>query len=149
MKISHYLASRLSCVFDVEGEPSLRIIKVCSTSEDRAKGLQGHAPIKSNEGMLFAWDDDDYRIFHTRNVAFPLDVTGISNEKVVSVNRSVPPESEGIRTEPSTFVIECNGGWAKRNEVVVGTKVAFEGLQTHTSPSLPSGSFKRCENETQ
>lgn len=65
-------------------------VSVADTWAEKIKGLSGSEPLKRNKGMLFLYDDADFRTFWMRGMNYPIDIIWIREARVVGIEHSVP-----------------------------------------------------------
>jgi hypothetical protein len=115
------------------------------TPKERARGLQGHAALGDDEGMLFIFPGEGKLTFWNKGVTFPIDIIFADQlGEIVSVSRNVPPcpatqtdctlySSEG----EAAYVLEVAGGLSER----LGTDIGYHlKLPAGTESSTWSGS---------
>jgi len=78
-------------------------VEIVDTNAERARGLMFRESLCGNCGMLFAFDDLDYRSFWMKNTLMPLDIIFID----------------------ARYVLEVNGGFTKENNINVGDKLVL------------------------
>jgi len=108
-------------------------VEIADSPAKRELGLQYRRDLASDRGMIFLFPSQSEQTFWMKNTPIPLDIIFIDRElKIVGiVEQSVPfsldPRSVG---RPSQYVLEINGGLAKRNGIRPGDSVTFEGIAT-------------------
>jgi len=108
-------------------------VEIADSPAKRELGLQYRRDLASDRGMIFLFPSQSEQTFWMKNTPIPLDMIFIDRElKIVGiVEQSVPfsldPRSVG---RPSQYVLEINGGLAKRNGIRPGDSVTFEGIAT-------------------
>lgn len=131
---------------------------LAETSDEHITGLQRHASLSEDEGMLFAFDPPRGATFWMGKVAFPIDIIGIdSNMRVTRVVEAAQPKSLDRWTFPKVaFVLETPAGWARRNAITRGAQVAEADPVSELSSRqagyteddgwlLPDGSFQEVK----
>jgi uncharacterized membrane protein (UPF0127 family) len=76
-------------------------------------GLMYRSSMKTNQGMLFIFPDNDYRSFYMKNTEIPLDIIYLSEDKtIVSIQKNAQPMNESsLPSEgPAKYVLEVNAG---------------------------------------
>lgn len=91
------------------------------------KGLSNHNPICSKCGMLFIFPDKAERTFVMREMRFPLDIIWIDEDKVVKIDKNLPPEGSFPENNyaslaPVNYVLEVNAGLTEKENIKVGDK---------------------------
>jgi uncharacterized membrane protein (UPF0127 family) len=83
--------------------------------------------------MIFLFPAEAPQTFWMKNTPIPLDMIFIDHDrKIVGIVEqttpfSLDPRSVGV---PSQFVLEINGGLAKRYGIQTGDRVRFDGIVT-------------------
>lgn len=90
-------------------------IEIAQTPEEKAKGLMSRDSLCGNCGMLFIFEDDDYRTFWMKNTPIPLDLVFINSEmEAVDVLHTVPCYTEECPSytskDKAKYVLEVNAG---------------------------------------
>ncbi|MFB6191083.1 MAG: DUF192 domain-containing protein [Candidatus Nanohaloarchaea archaeon] len=109
-------------------------LEVADSRKERRKGLMFRESLAEGHGMLFVYPDEKERVFWMKNTYIPLDIIFVdSNRTVVDIDRAEPepdtPEEELTRyrsSGPAKYVIEANQGFARKNGIEVGDRVAIE-----------------------
>jgi uncharacterized membrane protein (UPF0127 family) len=106
-------------------------VEIADSPAKREMGLQYRRDLASDHGMIFLFPDQSEQTFWMKNTPIPLDMIFINRElKIVGiVEEAVPfsldPRSVGARSQ---YVLEINGGLAKRNGIRPGDNVSFAGI---------------------
>ncbi|HEX9880256.1 MAG TPA: DUF192 domain-containing protein [Candidatus Binatia bacterium] len=106
-------------------------VEIADTPERRIKGLQYREELAVDAGMLFIFSSEEVHTFWMKNTPLPLDMIFIdAGRKVVGIVESAVPFSTTSRSVgvPSQFVLEVNGGFARRHGVAVGARVRLQGV---------------------
>lgn len=108
----------------------LRIdIEIADTETDRQNGLMYRDDISYKEGMLFIFDDIDYRAFWMKNTKIPLDILFVDeNQKIVDIAYGAVPFSEQsiISSKKTKYVIEVKAGFVSVNEIKIGDMISYK-----------------------
>ena len=83
--------------------------------------------------MIFLFPSEEQQSFWMKNTPIPLDMIFInSGRKIVGIVEQTTPFSLDSRSvpAPSQFVLEINGGLAKRHGIGPGDMVRFDGFST-------------------
>lgn len=105
------------------------LAEIADTPEKLSKGLMFRQKIKDDYGMLFVFSDEDYRSFWMKNTLISLDIIFLNQEQqIVDMFLSVPPCRSDpcpsyTSNSPARFVLEINGGLAKKLELEIGDKI--------------------------
>jgi len=99
-------------------------LEVADTNILRERGLSGHQPLATNEGMIFIFSSDDKYGFWMKEMTFPIDILWLdANYRIVDVKESASPNSyPGIFTpvSPARFVLELSSGFFTAHSLKVG-----------------------------
>ncbi len=103
-------------------------VEVADTNEEMIKGLMFREELCENCGMLFIFDDSNYRSFWMKNTLIPLDIIFIDeNFEIMDIKYAVPCYEDPCRTydskEKSKYVLEVNEGFTANNSINIGDKV--------------------------
>lgn len=106
------------------------VVEVASTFIERGRGLSGHAPLGTNDGMLFVFPSPSAGAFWMQGMLFPLDFIWIKDGVVVGVTEDVRPMSEtGYKLyyppEPVDQMLEVNAGTVKKFGIIIGSTVYY------------------------
>jgi uncharacterized protein len=141
-----FIALTLSAVTACEAQPKITIltdpgrqvsfqVEVADTPSKRAMGLQYRKELGQDRGMIFLFPAESPQSFWMKNTPIPLDMIFINRErKIVGIIEQTVPFSLDSRSVgvPSQFVLEINGGLAKRHGIQVGDSVRFDGISTES-----------------
>jgi hypothetical protein len=108
-------------------------VEVADTPAKRTMGLQYRKELGSDRGMIFLFPSEAPQSFWMKNTPIPLDMIFINRErKIVGIVEQTVPFSLDSRSVgvPSQFVLEINGGLAKRHGLQAGDSVRFQGIPT-------------------
>lgn len=105
---------------EIKINKSTFIVYISDTDSKRIKGLSNVDKLKSNEGMIFVWEDKDNRYFWMKDMKFDLDFVFINGNKIVDTFKNISASSY-----PKTFtskkkvdkVIEFNSGTIEKNKI--------------------------------
>jgi uncharacterized membrane protein (UPF0127 family) len=107
------------------------LAEIADTPEKQSKGLMFRQKIKDDYGMLFIFSEEDYRSFWMKNTYITLDMIFLNGEQqIVDMFLSVPPCCGDpcpsyISKLPAKYVLEINGGLAKKLKLKIGDKIFF------------------------
>jgi uncharacterized membrane protein (UPF0127 family) len=103
-------------------------VEIADTDAERAQGLSGHAPLASDEGMLFVFPEEGRYSFWMKDMLFPIDILWLDSAgTVVHIERNVAPESYPTSFTSDSlarYVLEVRAGFATEHEITVGSKSA-------------------------
>ena len=108
-------------------------VEVADTPAKRTLGLQYRKELANDRGMIFLFPAEGHQSFWMKNTPLPLDMIFIDSErKIVGIVEQTTPFSLDSRSvpAPSQFVLEINGGLAKRHGIRAGDSVQFDGIST-------------------
>ena len=114
-----------------EGREIVFQVEVADTPAKRELGLQYRKELAADRGMIFLFPTPSVHSFWMKNTPIPLDMIFIGNDrKIVGIVEQTVPFSLDSRSvpAPSRFVLEINGGLAKRHGIKAGDAVRFEGI---------------------
>ena len=119
------------------GRPPVRVrVKLARNGEQRRRGLMYVQNLPLEEGMLFLFEEEEVQSFWMHNTLIPLDMIFIGADLTVAgvVESAEPLTDESRHVEkPSRYVLEVNGGMARKWGVKEGTPVNFEGVSGYTA----------------
>ena len=107
------------------------LVEVARTARQIGRGLMYREHLPPDSGMLFLLRRDKIQTFWMKNTLIPLDMIFVSGSMdVVGVVENAEPRTLTSRkvSRPSQYVVEVNGGWAKKNGVGTGSRVRFENV---------------------
>jgi uncharacterized protein len=108
-------------------------VEVADTPAKRTMGLQYRKDLADDRGMIFLFPAESPQTFWMKNTPIPLDMIFIDRRRriVGIVEQTVPfsLESRSVNA-PSQFVLEINGGLAKRLGIQAGDSVRFDGISS-------------------
>jgi uncharacterized membrane protein (UPF0127 family) len=108
-------------------------VEVADTPAKRTMGLQYRKDLGSDRGMIFLFPSEAPQSFWMKNTPIPLDMIFINRERrIVGIVEQTTPYSLDSRSvgAPSQFVLEINGGLAKRHGIQTGDSVHFQDVPT-------------------
>ena len=98
-------------------------VKEATSTEEKAKGLQGIKELPEGEGMLFYFDPPEDVQFWMKDVDIPLDIIFIDDdEEVIKVQEGIPNDETLIKAENVAYVLEVNAN----SGIQVGDELDFE-----------------------
>jgi len=114
-----------------EGRELTFQVEVADTPTKRELGLQYRRDLAADRGMIFLFPTESEHTFWMKNTPIPLDMIFINSDgKIVGIVEQTVPFSLDSRAVPaaSRFVLELNGGIAKRNGIKIGDSIRFQGI---------------------
>jgi uncharacterized membrane protein (UPF0127 family) len=118
-----------------EGRELTFQVEVADTPAKREQGLQYRRELALDRGMIFLFPTESEHSFWMKNTPIPLDMIFINREgKIIGIVEQATPFSTDSRSVPgaSQFVLEINGGLAKRHGIRAGDTVRFHGLSAES-----------------
>lgn len=118
-------------------DPVVVHVEVANTDPLRQRGLMYRETLGADSGMIFVFDRSEHLVFWMHNTLVPLDMIFITSEmRVLGVVENATPQTDDGREVPgeSKYVLEVNGGFARRNGIGAGTLVRFEGIPAQAEP---------------
>lgn len=103
-------------------------VELAKTPHDIERGLMYRRSMPAEHGMLFRLDGRRDHTFWMRNTCIALDMMFIDDDGlIVGIVEGAEPLTESVRSVgcPSVFVLEVNGGWARKHGVAPGQKVTI------------------------
>jgi len=103
--------------------------EIAETPEQHSQGLMFRRRIRDDYGMLFIFPGDDIRSFWMKNTYITLDMIFLnSGQQIVDMFLSVPPCCGDpcpsyTAKFPARYVLEINGGLAKKMNLKIGDKI--------------------------
>ena len=104
-------------------------IEVADTDLKRKIGLQCRKVLKKDEGMLFRWKSEDYRIFWMKETSIPLDIIFIDkNYQIIDVFYNAKPfDLSPISSEfKAKYVLELNAGVFDSNNLRLSDEIIIK-----------------------
>jgi uncharacterized membrane protein (UPF0127 family) len=110
-------------------------VEIAATADARELGLMYRKHLDEDAGMLFIFPTAEPVQFWMKNTPIPLDmIFADTNGRVIGIVASAEPFSEKNvgAFGPTMYVLEVNGGFAARHDIVIGDELKFSGLNPHT-----------------
>jgi len=104
-------------------------VEVVQSAVERQRGLMERHALAPHHGMLFIFDTMADHPFWMKQTVIALDMIFIDNkQQVIGIIHDVPPLTLERRTinKPSQYVVEVPAGYARANNITVGTKAAIQ-----------------------
>lgn len=113
-------------------------VEIANNDIKRQRGLSGRATLGEGKGMLFTFEDRKdtlYPVFWMKDMKFPIDIIWINEDKVVYLDRNVPPADPKMVDKdltlyvppmPVSAVLEVSAGSVLKNNITVGSKVKIQ-----------------------
>jgi uncharacterized membrane protein (UPF0127 family) len=135
LEVSACQAQPQVTIATTEGRELTFQVEVADTPAKRELGLQYRRDLAADRGMIFLFPVESVHSFWMKNTPIPLDMIFIAKDrKIVGIVEQAVPFSTESRSVPgaSQFVLEINGGLAKRYGIKAGNSVRFHGLSTES-----------------
>lgn len=107
-------------------------IEVADSDDERAQGLMYRRSMAEDRGMLFIFDNEEFRSFWMKNTYISLDIIYINRRnEIVSIAHNTTPFSElSIPSEgPAKYVVEVIAGFCSKYSIEPGDKIDFNLLK--------------------
>lgn len=105
-------------------------VEVVDTDASRAQGLSGHAPLESDQGMLFVFETDGAYPFWMKDMLFPIDILWVDAQgKVVHIEKNVAPDTYPASftpDSPARYVLEVPAGFTDQHDIQIGDTANLE-----------------------
>ena len=108
--------------------------EVKRTSSEKARGMMYRESLPRDQGMLFLNARPERAAYWMANCRFPLDIIWMDQtHRVVEISADTPPCPAGGNDcpsfgghEPAEYVLELNGGEARKHAIRVGASLKFD-----------------------
>lgn len=103
-------------------------IEIADNDYETETGLMYRKSMLDNRGMLFVFDDEEYRFFYMKNTEFPLDIIYLDKDKkIITIAKNTNPldESSVPSDAPAMYVLEINAGLSDKWNLAVGDSVNY------------------------
>lgn len=110
------------------GEKHVFKVEVARTREEMALGLMNRKELAPDAGMIFIFDDEDYRSFWMKDTLLPLDIIFIGKDGAIRHIHpmALPLDETSIPSgAPASAVLEINGGKAQELGISIGDKITY------------------------
>ena len=108
-------------------------VKEATSSEEKAKGLQGIDKLPEDEGMLFYFDPPQDVQFWMKDVNIPLDIVFIDDdEEVIKVQEGIPNDETFIEAPDVAYVLEVNAN----SGIQVGAELELDEEEEDKGPVM-------------
>lgn len=118
-------------------------VELASKDPDRMQGLMFRSNMAQDSGMLFVFEDQDYRSFWMKNTWIPLSIAFLDSAGVIINILEMSPEdttSRYLSARPAKYALEMNSGWFQQHSLRPGDTV--HGLPQRTRQPLQSAQRK-------
>ena len=107
-------------------------VEVVREERELQRGLMFRRHLDPDAGMLFLMGEERQQSFWMKNTMIPLDMIFIHADfTVAGVVENAEPQTLTSRyvDDTSTYVLEVNGGWARKHGIGRGAKTRFENVR--------------------
>ena len=107
------------------------VVEIAETEEKKMTGLMYRKSIPDNFGMLFFYQNEDFRGMWMKNTLIHLDLIYLSsNREIVDIHINVPPcKKEPCKTyiskKKAKYVLELKGNRSKELKLKIGDSLFF------------------------
>jgi len=106
-------------------------IEISDTPEERVMGLSYREKLENDSGMLFIFNEQSERSFWMKNMNFPIDIIWMQGDRVVRIDKNLPPEGDSPQNHyssivPVDHVLEVAAGVTEKNNLKVGDTVKYD-----------------------
>lgn len=102
-------------------------VEVADTAYLLQKGLSGHAPLGTNEGMFFVFGTPDKYGIWMKDMLFAIDIIWIDEDfKVVHIEKNISPDTYPTifyPNIPAKYVLEVSAGQSEAVNLKIGDSV--------------------------
>ena len=111
---------------EIENKSKLNVF-LASTKKEKEIGLMNVKNLPFNQGMLFYFDNLDYRSFWMKNTYIPLDLIFILNDKIIDIKvNNIPLSLDSIKSSKKcNLVLEVNKDYTKYYNIKIGDVVRY------------------------
>jgi uncharacterized membrane protein (UPF0127 family) len=110
--------------FPIHIEENEILVVVADTEIERQRGLSGTAPLESDQGMLFVFDEPGLHGFWMKEMQYSIDIIWFDTEKkIIHLESSVQPSSYPqifVSETLAQYVLEVPAGFVSKNLVTIG-----------------------------
>jgi len=105
-------------------------LSIADTPSTQAQGLSYQKILDKDSGMLFIFFEKKNMSFWMKDMNFPLDIVWISGNKIVKIDKNLPPAGSEPKKNyysgvPVDYVLEVNGNFCDSNNIKVGDEVKY------------------------
>jgi len=108
---------------------SILKVAIADSEAEIVQGLSGRANLQDDEGLLFLFQDSNYRTFWMKEMRFNIDMIFISDSVIVDIAKNMPAPkiwqwpATYTSTAPADAVLEINAGLSDQYGWEVGDKI--------------------------
>lgn len=112
----------------VERDVKIRC-SLADTPEKKKIGLQKHSNLDDDSGMYFPYEPFTEVTFHQGSVPFSLDLIFLCDGQIIQLEENTRVgHDDRWSCDECDGVVEVNGGWCAKNDVIVGERVLLSAV---------------------
>ena len=105
-------------------------LSIANTPSEQVQGLSYQKSLGKNDGKLFIFAKKQDLTFWMKNMNFPLDIIWINDDKIVKIDKNLPPEGDKPgktynSNVPVNYVLEVNAGYSELRNIKIGDEVKY------------------------
>lgn len=103
-------------------------VEIADSPDKQELGLMNRDFLPHNSGMLFIFNNEDYKSFWMKDTRISLDIIYIDSQFIISdIFSEMKPFSEKpvFSSRPVKYVLEVNGGYSLLNNIKNGDRITF------------------------
>ena len=120
-------------ILDKDGKSKATFrIEIAQNQVELMQGLKYRESMEADQGMLFVFPQTDYYDFWMQDTYLPLDMIFASaDESIFQIVENAKPFSEEriAPEQPNNYVLEINGGLAKKLNIIPGDRISWKKLR--------------------
>lgn len=104
-------------------------VELANTLQTRSKGLMFREKLNKNQGMLFVFDDDNFRSFWMKNTKIPLSIAYIKKDgRITDILNMQPYDLRSYKSSRKVrYALEANKNWFAENGIKINDRVKIPG----------------------
>lgn len=106
-------------------------VEIAESERTRERGLMYRKAMPDSRGMIFTFQERTNHTFWMHNTCIPLDMLFIDGDgMIVGIEENTPTMNDSTFQVgcPSSYVLEVNAGWTRKNGVKAGQRVELQGI---------------------
>lgn len=123
----------------VQVGPKKILVEIAKTDQQHERGLMLREKLNANDGMLFVFQDEDYRSFWMKNTLINLSIGYFNKEKKLIDIQEMTAVTSVMQTQipsypskgPAQYALEMPEGWFKKNRISKGALLKYSPQKTH------------------
>lgn len=116
-------------VTTADGKSHKFVVELAQTLAEQRRGLMDRQSLAPDRGMLFVYDQPDYRSFWMKNTYIPLDIIFVGGDgRILSIEENTIPLSLSpyLSLDPALLVLELAGGRTSELGIKPGDVVTWQ-----------------------